>query len=158
MIDRNHENSDAGSSGIPYAGSDGSTDDSRMVLMDEQRGTGPNEKPEWARKHMNEGPVQVRTRNVLRKTELHGRIRTRDDARKTRKHLLHELKDSSNGEVVARFERVLGGFIDTIIERQNRIEDTLLLQIAEIEQRADDLEQRIMERGRTAPTEQEVNG
>jgi len=98
------------------------------------------------------------SRKVFRKTELHGRVRTREDARKFRKQLLQDLKDSGDGETVARFGAVLREFIDSIIERQNRIEDTLRLHLAELEQRVDELEKRMAGRVRTSPAEPEVRG
>ena len=152
MIDKNHENSAPGSSGVPDAGGAIASPD---VSKDEPPGTKPeNEELEWARRNVK----NTASRKVFRKTELHGRVRTREDARKFRKELLQDLKDSGDGEIVARFGTVLREFIDSIIERQNRIEDLLRLQLADLEQRVDELEQRRTERGRMAPAEPEVRG
>jgi hypothetical protein len=145
MIERKDENSGSGSSGIPAAGSDGDTRPSRDGTKDEQTGAGApvnaNEELEWARRHVKKDPPKPkRSHKVFRKTELLGTVRTREDARRFRKQLMRDLKESEDAEAVALFEKVLHTFIDTVIERQNTIEDTLLLHIAELGQRADDLE------------------
>ena len=160
MINRSDENSGAGSCGNPYAGGAGSAGPSCKVSGDEQPGAGPESRdPARAHSRKNkEAPRPERAKKVLRKTELHGNVRTREDATRIRKRMMHDLKASCNDEIVVRFERTLGEFTDSLIERQNRIEDALLLQIAELGQRTDDLEQYLLERGRTAPVEPEVSG
>ena len=148
MIDRKDENYGSGSPGIPEAGSGGDAAPFRDATKNEQPGAGApvkaNEELEWARRHVKPDPPRPkRTRKVLRKTELRGTVRTREDARRFRKQLLQDLRVSEDADAVALFERVLHSFIDTVIERQNAIEDTLLLHIAELGQRADKLEYRI---------------
>lgn len=152
MIEKNDKNQGAGPSAVPQPGDDGSAGLSRDAAKREHMtpgagGTGQeNEELEWARKHVKEEPpARKRARNVFRKTELHGMVRNREDAKRFRKQILQDLRAASDDEMVARFEVVLRTFIDTLIERMNLIEDNLLLHIAELVQRVEDLEHRLEE-------------
>lgn len=159
MTDEKTQTTTAGSEGIPLAGNKGVILGSGAVPMDEHTQPGKahagqeNAELEWGRRHIpNDPPKPRRRRKVLRKTELQGMVRTREDAKKTRKQILAELKSSCPADMLTLFDTVLRNFIDTLIERQNRIEDELLLDLYDLMQRTEDLERRMCElQGQASP-------
>lgn len=162
MTENGKETTTAGSDRVPQRKGDGVTGPSREVSKRDHDPSGAgnagrgNEGTGRARQHLPEDRPEVRSRGAFRKTELHGTVRTKEDAKKFRQRILQSLKESGYAEAVSQFETVLRELIDTVIERQNLTEDTLLLQIADLRQQADDLEQRLGETRSTATDNPEV--
>jgi hypothetical protein len=110
---------------------------------------------EWAKKHVpGNRTVHKPPKSVFRKTELLGIAPPAepDAVRKTRQRTLKNIRDP-DGEVAYRpFEDSFRTFICSLVERQERIYDEMLLHTADLAQRIDALERQRAKEQKTQGT------
>jgi hypothetical protein len=104
------------------------------------------------------GPCAGRARTVFRKTELLGIAPpTEPDAiKKARQRTLKNIRDP-DGEVAYRpFEDAFRDFTCSLVQRQDKVYDEMLLYVADLQQRIDALECQIEEIRNASPGSMEV--
>ncbi len=155
MSEERTQSGDAGPEGIPQRENSGVPEPSRTVSHNDQAlpapgGSGPaNEELAWAKKHR-PGRQTVRRPvpgSVFRKTELLGIAppSTPDAIKKARQRTMRNIRDP-NGEVAYRmFEDSFREFTCSLVERQDKVYDEMLLHVADLQQRIDTLELRLGE-------------
>ncbi len=90
-------------------------------------------------------PVPRPVRAVFRKTELHGTVSafTPDEKKRIRRRTLQNLKDPDAEVTYQQFESAFRGFVCSLMERQDRMNDEQFLHVAELRQQIDALERRL---------------
>jgi hypothetical protein len=111
--------------------------------------TGPaGEELEWARKHARgRRAVRKPAKTVFRKTELLGIAPPSEPVaiKKVRQRTLKNIRDP-DGEVAYRmFEDSFRDFTCSLVERQDKVYDEMLLHVADLQQQIDVLETRLEE-------------
>jgi hypothetical protein len=161
MTNNGKQADNAGSGRIPQRESTCIAGPSREVSQTDNTGpvrgtTGPvNDEPEWAEKHM---PGHRPAKSVFRKTELLGIAPpTEPEAiKKARQRILKNIRDP-DGEVAYRpFEDAFRDFTCSLVQRQERVYDEMLLLVADLQQRIDALEHRLEETRCVSPGDGEV--
>ena len=116
---------------------------------------------QWARKHVpGHRTVHKPAKSVFRKTELLGIAPPSepDEIKKARQRTLKNIRDP-DGEVAYRpFEDAFRDFICSLVERQDKVYDEMLLHVADLQQQIDALEHRIEEARHVSPGGAEVKG
>ena len=167
MTNDGKQTNNAGSSGIPSRESTGIAGPSREVwqtdnAMPVPKGTGPaNDELEWAKRHVpGHRTVHQPPKTVFRKTELLGIAPPTgpDEIRKARQRTLKNIRDPDGEVAYRRFEDAFRDFICSLVERQDKIYDEMLLHVADLQQRIDLLEQRLEETRRVSPGGKEASG
>jgi len=108
-------------------------------------GQNENSELEWAKQHVKEEPLPQPVRTVFRKTELHGTTTgAKPDAlKKIRRRTLQSLKSPGAMVSYQPFETAFKDFICSLMERQDRMGEELLLHIADLQQQIDALEDQL---------------
>jgi hypothetical protein len=154
MTNEGKQTNNAGPDGIPLREKTGVPEPSREVSQADNavpvpEGTGlVNDELEWARKHVpGKRTVRKPARSVFRKTELLGIAppSTPDEVKKARQRTLRIIRDP-DGEVAYRmFEDSFRDFTCSLVERQDKVYDEMLLHVADLQQQIDALELRLEE-------------
>ncbi|MCK9579514.1 MAG: hypothetical protein M0Q92_03565 [Methanoregula sp.] len=159
------ETRDAGSDGIPLRDSTGIAVPSREVSQIDNTAPVPlareeNDELEWARKHVpGNRTVRRSAKSVFRKTELLGIAPPvePEEIKKVRQRTLKNIRDP-DGEVAYRsFEDSFRTFVCSLVERQDRIYDEMLLHAADLQQQIDALGRQRAEQQKS-PGNAEVKG
>jgi hypothetical protein len=167
MTDYGKQTRDAGSEEIPQRDGTGIPGPSRTVTQTDHTapvpvGTGPaDEGLAWARKHVpGNGTVRRPARTVFRKTELLGIAPPSepDAIRKARQRTLKSIRDPGGTIAYRPFEDAFRDFVCSLVERQDRVYDEMLLHVADLQQQIDALACRIEESRHASPVEPEVKG
>jgi hypothetical protein len=120
-----------------------------------------NDELAWAKKHVPGHRTTHRpAKSVFRKTELLGIAppSAPDEIKKTRQRILKNIRDP-DGEVAYRpFEDAFRDFTCSLVQRQERVYDEMLLQVADLRQQIDVLEHRLEEMQGVSPHDAEVRG
>jgi hypothetical protein len=167
MTNNETKANDAGPEGIPQRENPGVPEPSRIVSQADNavpvpEGTGAaNEELKWAKKHVT-GKRTVRrpAKTVFRKTELLGIAppSTPDEVKKARQRTLRTIRDP-DGEVAYRmFEDSFRDFTCSLVERQDKVYDEMLLHVADLQQQIDILENRLEETRCVSSGNAEVKG
>ena len=168
MTNEGKQTNNAGPEGIPQRENTGVPEPSREVsqadhAMPVPEGNGPaNEELQWAKKHVPakrtvHKPVP---KSVFRKTELLGIAppSAPDEIKKARQRTLRIIRDP-DGEVAYRmFEDSFRDFTCSLVERQDKVYDEMLLHVADLQQQIDALERRIEGLRHVSPGATEVKG
>ncbi len=167
MTEKGKQTKDAGSEGTPQRENTGVPEPSRPVSQTDHavpvpEGTGPaNEELEWARTHVPGHRTKHQpAKSVFRKTELRGIAPPSepDAIKKARQRILKNIRDP-DGEVAYRmFEDSFRDFTCSLVERQDKVYDEMLLHVADLQQQVDALEDRIEEVRQVSPRGAEVKG
>jgi hypothetical protein len=117
-----------------------------------------NDELEWARQHAGEEGVLRKKRGVFRKTELHGILPedTPGEAKRIRKRTMESLKVPGAVISYQPFEKAFRDFICSLLERQDLLEEKMLLHDADLQQQIDALEQRMEQAGQAPAASPEV--
>ena len=155
MTNEGKQTNNAGPDGVPQRENTGVPEPSREVSEADHTvpvpgGNGPaTEELEWAKKHV-PGKRTVHKpvpKSVFRKTELLGIAppSTPDEMKKARQRTLRTIRDP-DGEVAYRmFEDSFRTFTCSLVERQDKVYDEMLLHVADLQQQIDALETRLEE-------------
>jgi len=167
MTNNGKQADNAGSGRIPQRENTGIAGPSREVSQTDTTGpvkgaTGPvNDELAWAKKHVpGHRTVHRPAKSVFRKTELLGIAPpTEPEAiKKARQRILKNIRDP-DGEVAYRpFEDAFRDFTCSLVQRQERVYDEMILQVADLQQQIDALEQRLEETRGVSPGDGEVRG
>ena len=167
MTNEGKQTNNAGPEGIPQRGNTGVPEPSRTApqadhAMPVPEGNGPvNDELEWARKHVPGKRTKQRpAQSVFRKTELRGIAPPTEPyaIKKSRQRILKNIRDP-DGEVAYRvFEDAFRDFTCSLVERQDKVYDEMLLHVADLQQQIDAIENRIEESRRATPDGLEVKG
>jgi hypothetical protein len=167
MTDTGKQTGDTGSNAIPLQGGPGFTGPSREVShtdttapVPEGSGTA-DEELAWARKHVpGHGTTHRPAKTVFRKTELLGIAPPiePDAIKKARKRTLKSIRDPGGTIAYRPFEDMFRNFVCSLVERQDRIYDELLLHVADLQQQIDALECRIEKIRHASPGGPEAKG
>lgn len=167
MTEKGKQTKEAGSEGTPQRENTGVPELSRPVsqtdhAMPVPEGTGPaNAELEWARMHLPGHRTKHRpAKSVFRKTELRGIAPPSepDAIKKSRQRTLKNIRDP-DGEVAYRmFEDSFRDFTCSLVERQDKVYDEMLLHVADLQQQVDALEDRIEECRHATSCRPEVKG
>ena len=167
MTDYGKQTRDAGSAGIPQRDRIGSTGPSREVSNTDQtvpgtERTGPaDEELTWARKHVpGHGTVGQTAGSVFRKTELLGIAPPSEPGaiKKARQRTLKRIRDPGGTIAYRPFEDAFRNFVCSLVERQDRVYDEMLMHVADLQQQIDALACRIEEIRLASPMEPEAKG
>lgn len=167
MSEDRKQTGDAGSEGIPRRENTGVPAPSRTVSQTDHAvpvpvGTGPvNEELEWARKYVHGSrTVSKPARSVFRKTELLGISPPSepDAIKKARQRTLRNIRDPDGTIAYRPFEDAFRDFTCSLVERQERVYDEMLLHVADLQQQIDALECRIAESRRVSSDGREAKG
>jgi hypothetical protein len=145
MNDEKKQQSTAGSDGSLHAGSNGASrtepQKGKTVTGGCDAGRGSGE-PAGERRQMPEEPVSRPVRSVFRKTELHGtpRIRTPEVKNQRRKTIIEESGKPGTGTIPPQAMAAFRDILDTIIGKQDRLYEEMLLNVADLQQQIDALE------------------
>jgi hypothetical protein len=124
--------------------------------------TGPvNNELAWAKKHVpGHRTVHRPAKSVFRKTELLGIAPpTEPEAiKKARQRTLKNIRDPDGMIAYRPFEDAFRDFVCSLVERQERVYDEMLLHAADLQQRIDALECRLEEYRHASPGRLEVKG
>lgn len=153
MNQQTSESTTAGSAGIPQRSSDGVAGTAREVSQCDHRPSGTacagreNEELEWARRHVPEDPVSRPIRSVFRKTELHGtpRARTPGETNRRRKEIIDEAQRPGAEPLSRQAIDACRALLDTLIGKQDRQYEELLLHVADLQQQINAIEQKLRE-------------
>jgi hypothetical protein len=151
MKDEAKDTTTAGSDRILMQGSDGRAGPSREVSECDHRPSGAgcagrmNEELEWARRHVPEEPVPVRS--VFRKTGLHGtsRARTPGEKNRRRKKIIDESQKPGEEPVSRQVIAACRDLLDTLIGKQDLLYEEMLLHVADLQRQINALEQKLRE-------------
>jgi hypothetical protein len=140
-----------GPSGVPERRNVGVAGTSREVSKRDYGSYGAdstgreNEELEWARRHIPDDPVPVRS--VFRKTELHGtpRARTPGEKNRRRKKIIDESQKPGEEPMFRQVITACRDLLDTLIGKQDRLYEEQLLHVADLQQQIDVLEQKLRE-------------
>jgi len=168
MTEKGKQTGDAGSEGTPLRENTGVPEPSRTVSQTDHaepvpEGTGPaNEELEWAKKHV-PGKRTVHKpapRSVFRKTELNGIAppSTPNEIKKARQRTMKNIRDPDSAIAYRPFEDAFRDFTCSLVEREDRVYDEMLLHVADLQQQIDALEDRIKEVRQVSPGCAEVKG
>jgi hypothetical protein len=167
MTNNGKQVNNEGSSGIPLRERAGIAGPSREVSQTDHAApgtgvTGPaNDELAWAKMHVSGNRTVHRpTKTVFRKTELLGIAPPTgpDEIKKARQRTLKNIRDHDGEVAYRRFEDTFRDFICSLVERQDKIYDEMLLHVADLQQRIDLLEQRLEETRRRSPKGEEASG
>jgi hypothetical protein len=168
MTEARKQSGDAGSEGTPQRENTGVPELSRPVsqtdhAVPEPEGTGPaNDELEWAKKHMpgRRSVYKSVPQSVFRKTELHGIAppSTPGGIKKARQRTMKNIRDPDSAIAYRPFEDAFRDFTCSLVERQDRVYDEMLLHVADLHQQIDMLECRIAETRRVSSDGREVKG
>jgi hypothetical protein len=167
MTNDGKQTNNAGSSGIPLRESACIAGPSREVSQTDNavpvpKGTGPaNDELAWAKKHIpGHRTVHQPPKTVFRKTELLGIAPPTgpNEIKKARQQTLKNIRDPDGEVAYRRFEDAFRDFICSLVERQDKIYDEMLLHVADLQQRIELLEQRLEETRRASSGNMEVKG
>ena len=167
MTNEGKQTNNAGPDGIPQRENTGVPESSREVSQADHAAPGAgaagpaNDKTEWAKKHVpgKRTVCKPAPRTVFRKTELLGIAPpTEPDAiKKARQRTLINIRDP-DGEIAYRpFEDSFRAFVCSLVERQERIHDEMLLHAADLQQQIDALGRQRAEQQKS-PGNAEVKG
>jgi hypothetical protein len=167
MTDYGKQTRDAGSAGIPQRDSTGITGSSREVSNTDQAVPGTertglaDEELAWVRKHVpGHGTASRPAKSVFRKTQLLGIAPPiePDAIKKARRRTLKSIRDPGGTIAYRPFEDMFRNFVCSLVERQDRIYDEMLLHVADLQQQIDALACRIEEIRHASPAEPEAKG
>jgi hypothetical protein len=166
MTNEGKQTNDAGSDGIPQREGPAIVGSSREVSQTDKAvpvtgAAGPaNDEPERAKKHATGHQTGGRkVKGVFRKTELLGIAPPAEpeENRKARQRTLKNIRDP-DGEIAYRpFEDSFRTFVCSLVERQERIYDEMLLHAADLQQQIDALGRQRAEQQKS-PGNAEVKG
>jgi hypothetical protein len=136
-------NSAIGRQGDGSAGTPRGVSKRDQIPSGAERAGRKNDELEWARQHAGEEGVLRKKRGVFRKTELHGILPedTPEEAKRIRKRTMESLKGPASVISYQPFEKAFRDFICSLLERQDLLEDKILLHDADLQQQIDALEQ-----------------
>jgi hypothetical protein len=154
MTDDEKKANITGPDGIPLRESPDSAGSSREVSQGEHAVPGAdaagsaNKEPEGAKKHVpGKRTARRPAKTVFRKTELLGIAPPAepDAIKKARQRTLRNIRDP-DGEIAYRtFEDSFRDFTCSLVERQDKLYDEMLLHVADLQQQIDILENRLEE-------------
>jgi hypothetical protein len=154
MTEDGKQTRDAGSEEIPQRESSGISEPSREVsdtdhpMPATEKTTPADDELAWARKHVpGHRTVHRPAKTVFRKTELLGIAPpTEPDAiKKTRQRILKNIRDPDGMIAYRPFEDAFRDFTCSLVQRQDKVYDEMLMHVADLQQRIDALECRIEE-------------
>lgn len=166
MTNERKETNDAGSGAIPQQENPAGAGPSREVPQENKAvpgagAAGPaNDELEWAKKHMpGHRKAGRQVKGVFRKTELLGITPPAepDAVRKARQRTKKNLNDPGGAIAYRLFEDSFRDFICSLVERQDRIYDEMLMHVADLGQQIDALERQRAEEQKT-PGSAEAKG
>jgi hypothetical protein len=158
---------DAGPGGVPLRDSTGIAGPSREVSQTDNAvpgagAAGPvNDELKWAKKHVpGKRTVRKPARPVFRKTELLGIAPpTEPEAiKKARQRTMKNIRDPDGTIAYRPFEDAFRDFVCSLMERQERVYDEMLLHVADLQQQIDMLGDRLEETRRVSSGNAEVKG
>lgn len=167
MTNEGKRENDTGPGRIPLRDGTGIQEPSREVSQADQSapGTGTagaaNEELEWAKKHVHgRRAIRKPARSVFRKTELLGIAPPSepDVIKKTRQRILKKIRDPDSDVLYRPFEDAFRDFVCSLVERQDRVYDEMLLHVADLQQQIDTLEDRPGTACRKTTGDAEVTG
>ena len=167
MTNEGKQTNNAGPDGIPQRENTGVPESSREVSQADHAAPGAGaagpakDELEWAKKHVpGKRTARRPARSVFRKTELLGIAPpTEPDAiKKARQRTMKNIRDP-DGEVAYRmFEDSFRDFTCSLVERQDRVYDEMLLHVADLRQQIDALENRLEVTRRVSSDGREAKG